>query len=308
MSFYDDASLVFLAGGAAGKDGKVYNLKPQPNPVSGELITNGSFDTDSDWTKVGESTISGGKGNVISTAGVWSNLSQNNVFTVGKHYRVALDATVNINGEDYAIKIQDGSADANIGKITTSGSYVFYFTAGATTLTIARYSTTSAAAPAVDVDVDNVSVVEVESIPADFTFTRGSNLSATRVGPDGFIEKGRENLLLQSNTFNTTWSTPSASIVGGQTGYDGSSDAWLLTQIGVGGYVRQFTSASGVSTASVYVKAGSTDWVSLELESASPNPRQYFQLVDDGVKGIDYGSAYGVIDAKIYREISRYDV
>jgi hypothetical protein len=28
MSFYDDASLVFLAGGAAGKDGKAYNLKP----------------------------------------------------------------------------------------------------------------------------------------------------------------------------------------------------------------------------------------------------------------------------------------
>ncbi len=28
MSFYDDASLVFLAGGAAGKDGKAYSLKP----------------------------------------------------------------------------------------------------------------------------------------------------------------------------------------------------------------------------------------------------------------------------------------
>jgi hypothetical protein len=37
----------------------------------------------------------------------------------------------------------------------------------------------------------------------DFTFTRAS--SATRVGPDGNIEKETQNLLLQSNTFDTTW-------------------------------------------------------------------------------------------------------
>ena len=39
----------------------------------------------------------------------------------------------------------------------------------------------------------------------DFTFTRGSNISATRVNEDGYIEKGYENLLLQSNSFDTTW-------------------------------------------------------------------------------------------------------
>ena len=32
----------------------------------------------------------------------------------------------------------------------------------------------------------------------DFTFSRGSNLAATRVGPTGLIEKGRENLLTYS--------------------------------------------------------------------------------------------------------------
>jgi len=35
----------------------------------------------------------------------------------------------------------------------------------------------------------------------DFTFTRGANLTATRVGKDGYIEKGREQLL-----YNTVWS------------------------------------------------------------------------------------------------------
>ena len=33
----------------------------------------------------------------------------------------------------------------------------------------------------------------------DFTFSRGSNTSATRVNADGYIEKGYENLLEQSN-------------------------------------------------------------------------------------------------------------
>ena len=36
----------------------------------------------------------------------------------------------------------------------------------------------------------------------DFTFTRGSNISATRVNADGNIEKGYENLLTYSNTFS----------------------------------------------------------------------------------------------------------
>ena len=38
--------------------------------------------------------------------------------------------------------------------------------------------------------------------------SRGSNLAATRVDVNGLIEKGRENLLLQSNQFDTTWFGP----------------------------------------------------------------------------------------------------
>ena len=52
--------------------------------------------------------------------------------------------------------------------------------------------------------IDNVSFKEIFS-NGDFTFSRGSNLAATRVDVNGLIEKGRENLLLQSNQFDTTW-------------------------------------------------------------------------------------------------------
>ena len=76
----------------------------------------------------------------------------------------------------------------------------------------------------------------------DFTFSRdGSGASvATRVNSAGLIEKGRTNLLLQSNSFNTTW-TNSGTITrtSGQSGYDGTNDAWLLTKGTAGAFIRQ---------------------------------------------------------------------
>jgi hypothetical protein len=44
----------------------------------------------------------------------------------------------------------------------------------------------------------------------DLTFSRASN--ATRVGPDGLIEKVRTNLILQSEAFNTTWTDNAATV------------------------------------------------------------------------------------------------
>jgi len=91
----------------------------------------------------------------------------------------------------------------------------------------------------------------------DFTFSRGSNLAATRVGADGLIEKGRENLLLQSNQFDTTWGLEATTLTSGQTGYDGSSDAWKVIPITDNSthYVYKTTPyQTGVSTFSVYAK------------------------------------------------------
>ena len=90
----------------------------------------------------------------------------------------------------------------------------------------------------------------------DFTFTRGSNISATRVNEDGYIEKGYENLLLQSNSFDTTWIRTNSIVTGGQEGYDGTNDAWLLTGLVGSHALTQNISNSGVATYSLYAKAG----------------------------------------------------
>jgi len=130
----------------------------------------------------------------------------------------------------------------------------------------------------------------------DFTFSRGSNLAATRVNSEGLIEKGRENLLLQSNTFDTTWTNSGSTETGGQSGYDGSSDAWLLSKLAGSGRLQQAITKSGVCTLSVYAKAGTLDWVWIRAIDGVDNPNVFFDL-QNGVKGITAGTNY--IDSSI---------
>jgi len=123
----------------------------------------------------------------------------------------------------------------------------------------------------------------------DFTFTRGSNLAATRVDENGLIEKGRENLLLQSNQFDTTWVNANSTNTSGQSGYDGSSDAWLLSKTGANGRITQTKSISSIFTFSVYVKKGTTDWVLLYKTGTGEGGR-YFDLTN-GVIGSSVATA-----------------
>jgi len=102
----------------------------------------------------------------------------------------------------------------------------------------------------------------------DLTFTR-SNDTATRVGPNGLIEKVRTNQILQSNTFNVTWSTTTASVTGGQAGYDGTNNAWLVTKSGASGRVTQsFTASAGLTTFSVYAKANASTYIAIEFNTS----------------------------------------
>jgi len=130
----------------------------------------------------------------------------------------------------------------------------------------------------------------VSTIPedrsGDFTVVRGSNLSATRVGEDGYIKKGYENLLLQSNSFDTTWTFTNGTLTGGQSGYDGSSDAWLFTKSASFGQVRQSISASNVLTCSVYIKLydeTEADSIYFRADSSAGTASAYFNLSTQSV-------------------------
>ena len=125
---------------------------------------------------------------------------------------------------------------------------------------------------------------------ANLTFTRASN--ASRVNADGLVERVRTNYLLQSNTFDTTWggsTTPTS----GQSGYDGSSDAWLIQNVANGAWRSQSISPSGVNTISVYMKAGNVSWGRIAV-SGGTIFSVYFDLSTGAI-----GSQSNTIDATI---------
>ena len=144
--------------------------------------------------------------------------------------------------------------------------------------------------------VDNGTVFSQKPVDGtgDFTFTRGSNLSATRVNEAQLIEKGRENLLTHSNGFLSWWSKPVSTITDGQAGYDGTNDASLLSKTAPTGYITRSVSVSGVQTFSVYAKKGSLNWTYMQVIGVS-NVNAFFDL-ENGALG-DLSGAGGITSA-----------
>jgi len=250
---YDKSSLFLAPSGVS--NGTVFTQKPVP--IYGpELVTNGDFATDSDWTKGSGWTISGGK--ATKSGSDLAYLTQSSlVSVVGKTYKVKASIT-NVTAGN--VRIDGFTAGGTITSDTEVN--VIYTATAANPLRVLGWNGFNGS-------IDNISVQEVLTDGADFTFSRGSNLSATRVNADGLIEKGRENLLLQSNSFDTTWTNSSSTETGGQSGYDGSNDAWLITKSSSHGRIQQNISASGVQCVSVYAKAATSTWLRLVANTAS---------------------------------------
>jgi hypothetical protein len=130
------------------------------------------------------------------------------------------------------------------------------------------------------------------STDGELTFSRAS--SATRVGPDGLIEKVRTNVVLQSNSFDTTWATTNATVTSGQAGYDGTNNAWELNSSASGGRILQSNTQAGLQTFSVYAKGSVSSGIRL-YAFGTVNANAYFNL-NLGTVGVIGGSG---VTAKI---------
>ena len=103
------------------------------------------------------------------------------------------------------------------------------------------------------------------------------------------------NLLLQSNSFNTSWTKyGGVTLTSGQSGYDGSSDGWLLTKPASGFTgIGQAFSNTGIITASFYLKAGTHTKATLRL-IGTPDVNVVFDLSNGTIV-----SGTGYIDSQI---------
>ena len=157
----------------AYSDGSLNTVIPPYQVLPTELVTNGTFDTDSDWLKSSTATISNGSAHIVSD-GSYQYIGQVLVLTVGKKYRVEYEIVENNSG---SLKMSS-SFGSNFNPISsTVGFHSFEAVAIASTLYIERQSSC-------DIKIDNVSVKEIQE--ADFDFSRGS--SATRVNEQGLVE------------------------------------------------------------------------------------------------------------------------
>ncbi len=253
---FDFSSLAMIP--SAYKDGKLYSVRPIPE-YGAELVTNGTFDTDSNWTKGTGWTISGGKANVASGSD-GAALSQD-ISKVGVVNKVVFTIS-NYTGSGF-IRLRTGDA-SQVQDFSANGTYSFVVTPTTTTFSFARYMNGS-------LSIDNVSVKEVLTASGDFDFSRGSNLAATRVASSGYIEKGRENLYTQSNNFShSDWTPKAGTFTQGETDPNGGTDAWAWEATNTDPYLYQSKNFTGVHTLSIYVKGvGSTIGADFQIRTGT---------------------------------------
>ncbi len=273
MSLYDKAKVFFSAAAGAGNDEVAYNIKPVEKLKVDEHVTNGTFNTPigNTWEGSSNVTFSNNSAVVTSLSGGSDSVYQNNVFEVGKTYKVSFELELRAG----AVKVGDGGEGQSnkVGVFQTSGKHSAYHTVADTAANPHRLIFARNTSSGYDFTVSNVSVREVEQKANDFSFVRGSDLTATHEGADGLIKKTRQNLLQYSNGFdNALWvghtsgSTRIDTVTGGQAGYDGSNNAFLLNKDSSDLFKRReqiVAETAGVATFSVYAKAGTASSISL---------------------------------------------
>ena len=168
----------------AYNDGKILSVKPEPS-LGSELVTNGGFDTDSDWTKQTSWSISGGAANYdfLSDAKYIRQTLLSGGFVAGKVYKINFDIT---SGTAYMNVSSNGGGLISLNTYSV-GSYSIQVTASVNGSDLLIYGRNTSGTA---FSIDNVSVKEV--IDGDFDFTRNS--SATRVNEQGLIEDVGNNL------------------------------------------------------------------------------------------------------------------
>jgi len=232
-----------------------------------EKITNGTFDTDSDWTKTSGVTISGGKLNMSVVGGAYTKAAQLLTYKAGASYKV----TFTVNGTSgKVIRVRDdagnnGGLTASTGTVTLDGTdqvitKTFIATSGSDEICFERdtgvgdYSFT----------IDNVSLLEFDPIPSEYISTpvvSNDGLTFVESTLDDFV--GGENLFTHSE-FTSGWAwhanlNPAPTLNAGTDPLGGNTAVKIVNDSGnelklLRPSTTPTATASNTYTASLYVK------------------------------------------------------
>ena len=203
-----------------------------------ELVTNGTFDTDTAWTKGTGWTISGGSANVSSAGAAY--LDQPNILTAGKTYRITFTVSNFVSGN---ITLS-GTYFSPGFQVNTNGTFTVLLSANST---LFRIGSTNAAS----YSLDNISVRE---LPGNHAYQA---TSANRP-----VLSARYNLLTKTEQFdNAAWTKQAGTTVSSTkvAAPDGTLTAFSVTGNGTSGVYQAISSSVsiGQSTRSVYLRSPS---------------------------------------------------
>ena len=170
----DDATILLTP--TAYSDARVHSVKTY---TGDELVTNGTFDTDSDWLEIGGANINTTNKNVVFSDVTSGGVLQNNIFQVGHSYKVSFEIT-SVESGTGEVRLDAGGGTVISGKDEV-GVYSATFTYASSAASDRVYIVSNSGT--VNLTIDNVSVVDVSS---DFDFDRAS--SATRINSDGLVQ------------------------------------------------------------------------------------------------------------------------
>jgi len=249
-----------------------------------ELITNGGFDTDSDWIKGVGYTI--GNGNLVATNTADNALTfQNKTYPIGV-YRV----TANVNITSGAVRFQIGGAFISE-SFTTSGLKTVYISVTSQQ----SYFGINTDENNSNFSIDNVSVKKVEQETPRISYDIVDGVVSDEAHL--LLEPQRTNLVQYSENFSASWGFDDASATPNTyTSPDGLMNATTLK--GNSNSSRHYTifAKAGATSAafSVFLKAKELRYV--QIASANTTSQHANFDVLDGVIG-NVGSGFS--DAKI---------
>ncbi len=263
-----DGDFTFARASAAtrvNEDGLIETINP--NFIGNELVTNGDFATNSNWSANGWVISNRQASN--SSSGTGHNLFQENVTSSGKTFKVVIKVT--ISAGSVVVMLGGGSGGYNaIGQATTSGTFTYYGVSNGTDNRILLQ--TGSGTTVGSVSIDNVSVKEI-------TLNNIPRLDYTDGGcPNFLLEPQRTNLVNYSedfeNYFNVTEITlnsnyaisPDGTLNANKINFPSSSKSMYKSGL----------SLSGTHTVSFYVKGeganiGKTFNVRLQGTSVNQN-------------------------------------
>ena len=214
-----------------------------------ELVVNGTFATDTVWTKGAGTTISGGAANIAASG--TTALVQSGIQTPGRLHQITLTITANL-GSDCQLHISQYTPTISLSALGV-GTHTVTVTPTSADFTISNFSGS--------ITIDNVSVRLLDAAPLGL-----------------LIEEARTNLLVRSQEFdNVAWAAiAGASIVtaNARTAPDGTTTADKIiantTAVGAHGFFQTATVANlSTNTFSVFVEAGEYNWAAVAINDAA---------------------------------------